>query len=743
MATSTGSRFSPRGLTRSSAQHPKRVLAIWAAVFMLAMVLAATTLEGVLTTEFAFAGEPDAEKADALLEEKLRGPRPLNEIILVSSAELTVDDSAFQAKVEEVIASVGALGPEITSGGFSYYMTRDESMVSADRHTTFTVFAMQGEFKETVENAEQVLAVVEEADGADGFRVLVIGESSSAFEGNEVTTTDLNNGERFGIPAAGLILLVLFGAAVAALLPLLLALVAIVVAVGATAIVGQLFDLIFFIVIMIVMIGLAVGIDYSLIVVSRFREELAKDGDRIEALTRTGATASRTVLFSGITVVIALAGMLVVPANIFRALGLGAILVVVAAVVATLTLLPAVLSLLGHRVNWLRLPLVGRRTARPADDSRGGFWNMVTNLVMRYPAVSLLVAGGLMLASASPVLDMKTGFNGIATFPDGMQTKEAFLLLDKEFSFGVATPTEIVVIGDVGSAPVQEAVERLQAMMSTDPDFVGVATLQANAAGDLLLVSQPIAGEPAGLQATEAVVRLREHYIPDSFAGVDADVFVGGLTAFNQDFFDIVDRFTPIVFALVLTLSFLLLMVVFRSIVIPIKSIILNLLSVGAAYGLMVLVFQQGFMSGILPFRQSPIIDAWIPLFLFTVLFGLSMDYHVFLLSRVRERFDQTGDNAGSVAYGLRATAGLITGAALIMVAVFSGFAAGQVTSNQQVGFGLAVAIFLDATIVRSVMVPASMRLLGRANWWFPSALHWVPRLGIEPPQETEPAVAG
>jgi RND superfamily putative drug exporter len=239
------------------------------------------------------------------------------------------------------------------------------------------------------------------------------------------------------------------------------------------------------------------------------------------------------------------------------------------------------------------------------------------------------------------------------------------------------------------------------------------------------------------------VTRLRDDIVPAAFAGVAAEAFVGGSTSNNIDFFAVTDGYTFIGFAFVLGLSFILLTVAFRSIVIPLKSILLNLLSVGAAYGLLVLVFQKGWGADILGFQQSPIIDAWIPLFLFTVLFGLSMDYHVFLLSRVRERYDITGDNAGSVAYGLRSTAGLMTGAALIMVAVFSGFAAGESVGNQQVGFGLGIAILLDATIVRSILVPASMRLLGKVNWYYPSFLEWVPNIGIEGREEPLPVPAG
>ena len=733
--------LSTEAVARASANRPWRTIGVWVVLLVVAIGINATLLADALTTEFSFTNDPEYERADRLLEERLRGPRRINEIVIVQSPSesITVDSQDFQDRVVRLHGEILALGKDILVGGTNYYQTGDESLVSADRRTTIMPFVLAGEFDEAVDNVEEVLPIVRKADGEGGFRVLIAGEASSAVESNELATKDIEQGERIGVPFALIILVLLFGAVVAAIIPLLLAIFAIVMALGAAALIGQAYQLVFFVTLMISMIGLAVGIDYSLIVVSRFREELQRGRDKLDAIARTGATAGRTVLFSGITVVVALVGLLIIPTTIYQSLAAGAILVVIAAVIASMTLLPAVLSLLGHRVNALRVPIVGRRLDRQVDATSGGFWGWITQIVMRHPVISLLVTAGLLLAAAFPLLDIKTGFNGVDTFPDGTHTKEAFLLLEKEFSFGVVSPTEIAIDGDVGSKSVQDAIQRLRAALESDPDFVGVPRLEVNAAGDLALLSVPVAGEFSGETAVEAVRRLRSRHIPDAFRGVEADVLVTGLTAGNIEFFDIARRFTPIVFALVLGLSFVLLTVVFRSIVVPIKAILMNLLSVGAAYGLMVLVFHKGVGADLLGFQESEIIDAWIPLFLFSVLFGLSMDYHVFLLSRIRERYDQTKDNAEAVAYGLRSTAGLITGAALIMVAVFSGFASGDLVSNQQVGFGLAVAVFLDATIVRSILVPASMRLLGNANWYLPNFLRWLPDLRVE---AEEPVVA-
>ena len=727
------------GVAVASSRRPWITIGLWVALLAVAITLNATLLQDALTTEFSFSNEPDSLKADRLLEDKLRGPRAANELVVVQSTNgLTVDDAEFQSRVGSLFAEISALGPEVIVRGANFQMEglppgAGEGFVSQDRKTTFMSFVMKGSLDDAVDNVEGILEIVRTENGKDGFKVLMVGDASIAFESNELAVSDIEQGERIGVPIALLILLVLFGAVIAALIPIGLAIVSIIVALGATSIVGQLFDLVFFVTLMITMIGLAVGIDYSLIVISRFREELRRGHDKHEAVARTGATASRTVFFSGITVMFALFGMIVIPATVFQSLEVGAILVVVAAVAATLTLLPAVLVLLGTRINALTLPFIGRRSrASIAVESTGGFWGFVTRTVMGRPVISLILVAGLMIAAAVSLLDLNTGFNGVDSFPDKVQAKEAFLIVDEEFSFGVAAPTEVVIDGDASSAQVLDGIENLTGLLGGDAAFNTKPVITVNEAGDLTLFSTGVAGEVSSAEAVEAVRKLRETYVPQAFGPISDDVFVTGFTAFNIDFFDMTDTFTPIVFAVVLGLSFVLLTIVFRSIIVPLKAIVMNLLSVGAAYGLIVLVFQKGYGADILGFQKSEIIDAWIPLFLFSVLFGLSMDYHVFLLSRVRERYDQTKQNAEAVAYGLRATAGLITGAALIMVAVFSGFAMGETVSNQQVGFGLAVAVLIDATLVRSVLVPATMRLLGDWNWYLPPFLHWLPDLRVE-----------
>ena len=375
---------------------------------------------------------------------------------------------------------------------------------------------------------------------------------------------------------------------------------------------------------------------------------------------------------------------------------------------------------------------MGKVQSTHEDESSGGFWDWVSHGVMRRPAISLLLAGGLLIAAAVPVLDLTVGFAGVSTMPDDIGSKRGFDVLDEKFTAGDVTPAQIVIEGDIGS--LQNEIDSLMAAMVTDPEgaFGIPRPLEESADRKLALLTVPVAGDSAEDVAEDAVHRLRRQYVPDAFGSTSAQVHVTGETAYNIDFFDASNKATRYVFPFVLGMSFLLLMLAFRSIVVPLKAIILNMLSVGATYGILVLTFQKGWGENLGLFVQFDIIEAWIPLFLFTILYGLSMDYHVFLLSRIRERFDQTQDNTNSVAFGIRTTGRLITGAALIMVSVFWAFSAGDIVGLQQMGFGLGVAILLDATIVRIVLVPASMKLLGNWNWYLPPMLHWLPDLRVE-----------
>jgi RND superfamily putative drug exporter len=722
--------FSPEGLANRSARHPWRVIATWVVLFLVGG-FGASQISDVLTTEANFTNEPESIKAQNLVAERLRGePARATELVIVRSESLTVDDAQFRSFVDDVLTKVRADTATVRSAT-SFYESNDAGLVSEDRHVTLLPVTLTSDIPEAPNEVEPLVKLVRDTNAAnDPFEVLTYGQGSYGFANNEISEEDLQAGESIGIPAAFVILVLVFGAVLAAFIPVILAIVAITVALGAATALGQAFPLSFFVTNMITMIGLAVGIDYSLFIVARFREERRAGHDRVTAVTRTGATANKAVLFSGSAVVIALFGMLLIPSTIFRSLAVGAIFVVIFAVLAALTLLPAALSLLGDRVNWLKIPLVSRVQAAEASDR--GFWANAARGVMAHPWVAL-GAGVLVLAGLSAFyFTISLGFNGADRLPEDTETYRAFSVIDEHFSAGLATATEIVIDApNVNAADIQDRIAALQQTLAGDSIF-GEPRVEVNEAGNLAVVSVPMQGDATAQPALDALERLRSQYIPAAFDGSAAQVYVGGYTAGSQDFFETVDRWTPIVIAVVLVLSFLILLVAFRSIIVPVKAVLMNLLSVGAAYGLLVLVFQEGVGASFFGFIETPKIDAWIPLFMFSVLFGLSMDYHVFLLSRIRERYDQTKDNTGSVAYGLRTTAAIITGAALIMVAVFGAFATSDLVAFQQVGFGLAVAVIIDATIVRVILVPAAMRLLGDRNWYFPTWLEWLPSVNIE-----------
>ncbi len=718
------------GLAAHCARHPWRTIAIWAAMLVAASVLVATQLGGSLTTDQRISNNPDYLLGDQIIAERFDRPGGITELVIVRAEASTVDEPSFRTVVEQLHADLTALGPATVQGVFSYYQTGDSSLVSSDRQSLLLPVLMSGGLEDAIVNVHQVHAVIDAID-SEGFTTYVTGRATGGQDFREIAERDLQKGELVALPIAFLILVLVFGAFAAALLPIVLAGVAIVIALGITALIGQVFDLSFFVVNMVTMMGLAVGIDYSLFVLSRYREERRAGRDTVEAITTMGATASRAVLISGLVVIVALLGLLVVPVNVFQGLAAGAILVVAAAVFAALTLLPAVLSLMGDRVDALRLPFLGRLAAVAKRRRGRPLWDRLAYAVMRRPIVSLVIVVGLLAAAAVPNIGINTGSASLSSLPPETRTADGLAVLQREFLGGLVSPAQIVIDGDTSAADVQAAIARLQTALADDPDF-GPARLEISRDGTAALITVPLVAEPTSGAGADAVRRLRDEVIPAALADVEAKAFVTGITAQNVAYFDVAAQYTPVVFGIVLSISFVLLLVVFRSVIVPAKAILMNLLAVGAAYGLIVLVSQMGFAAELLGFQQVMAIEAWVPILLFAVLFGLSMDYHVFLLSRIRERFERTGDNAESVAFGLRRTGALITGAALIMVAVFGGFASGDLVVFQQIGFGLAVAVAIDATLIRSILVPASMKLLGSRNWWLPRPLRWLPHLRLE-----------
>lgn len=776
-------------VSAASARHPWRVIVLWL-VIAVSLVGASQYVGGVFTTDIAFTNEPDSQMSREILQ-KWQG-EPLFEALVVSSEKYPVKSPEFQKFVTEITAALRShpdkIDPAQTTNVYELAEVQpgaEAALIAKDGHTTLINVRVLGDVDTAVESVATLDKAIAPFREDKDFTILRGGFISANDAFTTASQVDLA-AERFVLPIALVVLIIVFGALVAALAPMFIGIFAILLAMAVVTLISQLSPLSIFVTNVVTVIGLAVGIDYALFTIARYREQRHAGFDVETSIAIAGDTASRSVVFSGATVVIALTGLILVPNTIFRAFGIGASIVVGFAVLATLTLLPAALHLLGDRIEGVRpvrwqllaalaaaagvifvpgpgravlvlvtfgllfIPAIaqgisrvsGRRSAAasaaaaadgPVEDYENGFWASTARFVMRNALVMVVATSTLLVVLAVPYTKIHLGASGPSALPEQYEVKRAFEVLNEKFVPGFLAPTDIVVQADDVKAPaVQEAILAFQVRVSRDREIRLSRPVVTSADGKLAQLGVALTGDLASTQAQDQVKRLRNEIIPAAFGQSGARVLVGGTTAINMDLFAQVRQYTPVVFAYVLGLSFILLMLVFRSIVVPIKSIIMNLLSVGAAYGVLIAVFQWGWAPGFMGFGKVDAIEAWLPLMMFTILFGLSMDYHVFLISRIRERFDETHQNAESVAFGLRSTANIITGAAAIMVAVFGGFALGELVMFQQMGLGLAVAVFLDATIVRTVLVPATMRLLGDANWYLPSWLDWLPDLRVE-----------
>jgi putative drug exporter of the RND superfamily len=708
-------------IARACAAHPWRTLAAWGVVFVASIAALVLLLTG-LTTEGRGTNNPESYRAEDRLFAAFP-PRPesfATDLVVVRSERSAVDDSSYRDFVTRLETDIRAT--QAVRDSRTYLEAEGESLVSADRRATLMPLAIWDD-----DGTSSVVEAVERADAHPAFAVAITGSQTRDLDFQEMSASDLENGElKFGLPAALIVLLLVFGTVVAGLVPLLMAIVSIVVAMGVISLLSQWFEFSIYTVNMLAAMGLALGIDYALFVISRYREERGGGREPDASIAAAGATASRAVLFSGSAFVIAMFGLFLVPSNIFRSLAAGAIFAGVMSVATALTLLPALLGLLGDRVDALRLPFVGRKSFERTNPE-GRFWRAIVDRVLRRPGLSLTLATAFLVLLALPIFGLSIGTQGVSTFPD-VPSKRGYLALQRDFAAQTTEPAHVVVV-NASSGEVAARLERLRARLAQDPRF-GPGSIRR--AGDVADLAVPVRGDITGDPAIAAVRELRATLVPEAFEGVDADPLVGGTTAENVDYLDGVTDPAPLVFAFVLGLSFLLLTVAFRSIAVAFTAIVLNLLAVGAAYGLLVLVFQEGVGADLLGFTQVDTVEAWVPLFLFAVLFGLSMDYQVFLLSRIRERYDVSRDTREAIGWGVASTARIITGAALIIVAVFIGFARGDLVMFQQMGFGVAVALLLDATVIRSVVLPSAMVLLGDRNWYLPAWLGWIPHLEVE-----------
>jgi putative drug exporter of the RND superfamily len=721
---------------RWSALHPWRAIGIWLA-FVVAAVAVGGAVGAVKLTD-ADQGTKDSGRAEAAISANF--DRHAEEAVLVHSDRLTAADAEFQRTVQDTVDNLKATGFAINLRapiGDSHL-----NQISADGHSALIQFEVPGPTDAAPEKAQALLDASARTDAAHpDVDVEEAGDATLMNALNETLGKDLKHAEQLSLPITLFVLLLTFGALVAALVPLALAITAILAATGLLALTSHVSGIDGSANSVMLLIGLAVGVDYSLFYVKREREERAKGSPKDAALAAAAATSGRSVLISGITVLVAMAAMFLTGFKLFYGMGEATMLVVLTAMLGSLTVLPAILSLLGDRIEKGRLPFIGR-FRRPEGQSR--VWSYVVDRALRRPALATVVSVATLLGLATPLLSLHTSQPGITDVPRDLAVVQTYDRIQAAFPGGGAPATVVVTAPDVTTRAVQDGIAAMRdAALATgqmnEPISVTVSDNHRAA-----LVQVPLAGNGEDAASAQALATLRGEVIPstiDKVAGVDANVT--GLTAGTEDFNMLMGERMPIVVGFVLLLAFVLLTASFRSVVVAAKAIVLNVLSVAAAYGILVAVFQWGWGESLLSFHSTGSITSWIPLFLFVILFGLSMDYHVFILSRIRERFDAGDSTARAVAHGIKSTAGVVTAAAAVMVMVFLTFATLSQVTMKQMGVGLAVAVLLDATLVRGVLLPAAMKLLGDWNWYLPRWLSWLPDIshGAESPT-VEPSAA-
>ncbi|MCH7522219.1 MAG: MMPL family transporter [Chloroflexi bacterium] len=761
-----------------SARHRKAVAIGW----VLVVIAALAACSGIgANTDISQTAPGEAGEAADVFEERFGEEEDIaQEIIVFSHPSLTVDDPAYEDTVTGLLRELEGLVAEETLviGGTtvvtdtrivgdttSHYNTilpeelgggllpREDSPFVAQNETggdvTFALVEIEGEIEDAVDDIDIVLDAVDRAaEEAEGFDIFIGGDVSLQKQLTDIIDEDFARAGIINLPITFGILILAFGALVAAAVPLALAFAAIIVAMGALAIISQVFPLAEVYQQVVLLIGLATGIDYSLFVITRYRRERSAGRSKEEALQVATGTSGKAIFFAGATTVFAVAGMFLVGDSTFSSLGLASIVVVLFAVFSAMTLLPAIIAMMGDNLNRLSIPFLGRGQERGE-----GVWGFIVDRVLARPIIPAVVVIAVLIAIAAPTLTLNLGFNGPRSFSDDAEAKKALIALEESFTLGLVQPAIVVVdagekqnvfaeeirdstaalLGLVGEDLVSEDnPEALYGAVAREPEF--------SDAGDTALLFIPVNGDSGEERAIDAVNELRDELIPAAFEDSSADALVTGATAANIDFRENIINRAPIVFAFVLGLAFIILLLTFRSVVIAVTAIVLNLFSVFAAYGLLVLVFQEGWLlEGVLDFEATGIIESWLPLFLFSLLFGLSIDYEMFVMARIKEKYEQGLSTDEAIAQGMKETAGVITNAAAIMVAVALIFAFTRDIGLKQFGFGLAAAIAIDATIIRAFVLPTTMKLLGKWNWYLPSWLEWLPKIPMS--EEVGPAV--
>ena len=715
---------------RWSANHWKTATFGWLAFVLVAFALG--SMVGTKQVDQNAPGPGESGRMQKILDDNFK--QPVGENVLVQSRSSRLGDPAFTAAIHDVVAGVSKV---------AVVENVHRGPISKDRHSALIQFDIRGDRKKAADKVQPVLDTVAAVQQAHpGF---VIGEFGLASADKGVSTgyaNDLAKAGKLSLPITLIILLLAFGALVAAGIPLLLALTAVAATFGLIALPSHLVPVAMEAYAMVLLIGLAVGVDYSMFYLKRERQERAVGRSKEAALAAAAATSGRSVLISGLTVMTAMAGMFMTGDQTFASLAFATILVVGVAVLGSLTVLPAVLSKLGDKVDRLRVPLVGRRRS----DREGGIWGPIVDRVLRRPALSAALAAAFLLVLAAPALQLHLAAQGTESFPQSLPVIKVYKRMQQAFP-GKALPADVVVKApDVTAPPVRAAIAQLERRAIASGRMYRPITVDVNKARTVADITIPVAGNGTDANSKAAFHLLRGTIVPATVgAAPDTESGVTGTTASWQDSADKLKSDLLPVVAFVLLLAFALMLVALRSVVIARKAVVLNLLSVGAAYGVLVLVFQHGVGRNLIGASAANGIEVVVPLLLFVILFGLSMDYHVFIISRIREMYDRGASVDDAVSHGIKSTAGVVTSAAIVMVCVFSIFATLSTPFFKQFGIGLAAAILIDATIVRAVLLPASMKLLGNWNWYLPRWLEWLPRLEsgeLEPIDEPEPAQA-
>jgi RND superfamily putative drug exporter len=720
---------------RWSAAHWKTAAFGWLALAVLAMLVGSAV--GARQMKPWAVENGQSRRAEQILDQG-NFQLPARESVLVQSRTAVVTDLAFQSALGGVYETLSQQ-PSVKDLVWPKN-SPTAGLVSADRHSALVQFDLKGKAEKAKDKIAPILAAIEGVQSANPNMVVEeFGQASSDYELGQRFDSDMHRAELTSLPLTLVILAVAFGALVAAGLPVLLAFCAVFAAMGLNALVSHVVPTDQQTVSSIIlMIGMAVGIDYSLFYLRREREERDSGRSPEDAVRVAARTSGQAVLVSGATVLIAMAGMFVSGNSLFTTIGLGTMIVVFAAMVGSLTVLPAVLRKLGPNVDRVRVPGI---RGRPRDD---GAWGRLIAFVLHRPVIALTLSAGALLLLALPSFQLRTEMPNLTDLPKDLQIVRTYQHIQQAFP-GSQTPAVVVVKApDVTTPQLEKAYALFRKRAVATGQFFSPFTVTLNPDRTVARIDFAMAGNGRDSTSVAAIHTLRDKVIPPIARRLPVvEAAVTGVTAGNEDFNAQMRSRLPFVFLFVLGLAFTLLLLTFRSLVIAAKAVALNLLSVGAAYGILVAVFQWGWLSGPLHFQTNGAIVSWLPLFLFVVLFGLSMDYHVFIVSRIKELHDAGASNDDAITLAVSRTAGTVTSAALIMVAVFGLFASLSLIMMQQMGFGLAIAVLIDATIVRAFLLPSAMKLLGEWNWYLPSWLEWLPSLSPEgestPPRPRPP----